>query len=168
MRVRTFYLPLTCLSVLLLSVYSGVLSAQPSLILAGEPNAENFPLVSSLFYAVGADSIAATDITVDQVVVSENGKGRKVVSVTCPPSKPPVPISSVLALDVSGSMLSKINGQSYTRLALVQEGARTWVQELDLQRSECAITTFHRRSSLELGFSSNRNWLLSTIDKISG
>ena len=166
MGVRTFYLPLTSISALLLIVFSGILSAQPVLVLVGEPNTDDFPLVSSLFYAVDQDSNAVVDLEVDQVVVSENGIGRTVVSVTCPLIKPPIPISSVLALDVSGSMLGRIEGTAYTRLELVQEGARTWVEELDLSQSECAITSFHKRSSLELGFSSNRSQLISAIDNI--
>lgn len=168
MRIRTFCLSPLALSAVVLILSSTVLSAQSTLILAGQPDTEKFPIVSAYFHAYGEDSNQIKNLSIDDLAVLENQAPREVLDVTCPPEVPPKRLSSVLALDVSGSMLNPLGGaQTLSRLHLVQEGAKTWINELDLPNSECAITTFHRLSELVLDFSRDRSQLNRAIDGIT-
>ena len=82
---------------------------------------------------------------------------REVLSVSCPEPAPPTAISSVLVMDVSGSM-------SGTMLEKAQGAARSWVNGLPLGKSECAITSFDTKNNMLQDFTKDRNRLLEKIE----
>ncbi len=68
----------------------------------------NFPAVQAAVYAADAQGNRLNNLTPANVTVTENGAPRRILSITCPPDGTPARISSVLVVDISGSM----NGQN--------------------------------------------------------
>ncbi|MEI6090640.1 MAG: VWA domain-containing protein [bacterium] len=114
-------------------------------------NAEGFPLVKAYIFG--------SDLSPSNVMLTENGLERKITKVTCPSPKQPVPISSVLTVDVSGSM--KNGGFKIAKTAL-----SAWVRALNLMVDECAITSFDNYNYLNQDFTTDPNKLLSAIDSL--
>lgn len=98
------------------------------------------------------------------ITITEDGVPRTVLSVTCPPPTPSRPLSSVLVMDVSGSMSSDAGGKS--RISIAQDVARLWVNAMPQGQSECAITSFDDANHLHQDFTANRTKLLSAIQTI--
>jgi hypothetical protein len=101
-------------------------------------DATAFPTVKAKFYAFDASGKQITNLSSSDFEVKENGQTWNVTYVSCPPAKPTQALSSVLVIDVSGSM-------SGTNINLAKEAARAWIEALPLGISECAITTFNDR-----------------------
>jgi VWFA-related protein len=119
-------------------------------------DATSFPTVKAKFFAFDASGNPIPNLSPSDFEVKENGQTRNVVSVSCPPAKPTQPLSSVLVIDVSGSM-------SGTNITLAKEAARAWVEGLPLGKSECAITSFDDRNYLVQDFTTDRAKLLAGI-----
>lgn len=98
---------------------------------------------------------------IGEFLLTENGLSRTISTVICPTPQPPKSLSSVLVIDVSSSMLSKTNQSSNIEIA--KAGARAWVNKLQLESSECAITSFDDQNYLNRDFSSERQQLLNAI-----
>jgi hypothetical protein len=103
-------------------------------------DATTFPTVKAKFFAFDASGNPITNLSPSDFVVKENGQTRNVVSVSCPPAKPPQPLSSVLVIDVSGSM-------SGTNITLAKEAARAWVEALPIGITEYSTTTINNRAA---------------------
>ncbi|MBI3258066.1 MAG: hypothetical protein HYZ54_01070, partial [Ignavibacteriae bacterium] len=93
----------------------------------------NFPIMKAKFLAFNNKQIPETPNIID-IVLTENGITRKVTDIYCPPSPPPIPLSSVLTIDVSGSMTEKYN--DVPRMVLAQTAAKAWVNNLDMSQNE--------------------------------
>jgi uncharacterized protein (TIGR02145 family) len=112
-------------------------------------DATNFPNMKAKFYAF---DVAGNRITVNStsaVTVLEDGVARTVTLVSCPISPPPpTAISSVLTIDVSGSM-------SGSGIQTAKAAAKAWINALNLPQSECALTTFNGSAYLNKDFSTD-------------
>ena len=117
----------------------------------------SFPVMKAKFYAFDGDYKQILDLSPDDFEIYEDGVEREVLSVSCPEPAPPTAISSVLVMDVSGSM-------SGTMLDKAQEAARSWVNGLPLGKSECAITSFDTKNNMLQDFTKDRNRLLEKIE----
>lgn len=116
----------------------------------------SFPVMKAKFFAFDADGKQILNLSATDFEVKENGISRKVLNVSCPAPKPPVALSSVLVMDVSGSM-------GGTSIALAQEGARAWINGLPLGKSECAITSFDTKNYFVQDFTTDKNKLENKI-----
>ncbi|MBI2794168.1 MAG: VWA domain-containing protein [Ignavibacteria bacterium] len=85
----------------------------------------------------------------------------RVIDVQCPPVFPAVHVSSVLTIDVSGSM--KFGGPN---IVLARAAAQAWVEALS-DSSECAITVFDHVASLRTGFTRDKADLTKIISDIA-
>lgn len=92
------------------------------------------------------------------IAITENGEKAKIISIDCPPSKPPINVSSVLTIDVSGSM--KRGGPNIT---LAIAAAKAWVDALT-DSSECAITKFDHQAKVLNGFTTDKRDLLQAME----
>lgn len=139
------------------------LSSAQSLLVYGV-DASSYPTVKAKIYAFNAAgqqvSLSPADLR-----LSENALPRTILSVSCPPQQPPKQLSSVLVMDVSGSMASGINGTE-TRLDLAKAAAKAWVKGLPLGSSECAITSFDHANYFNRDFTTDPNQLLSSISTL--
>ncbi|MBK9248096.1 MAG: hypothetical protein IPM69_08295 [Ignavibacteria bacterium] len=97
----------------------------------------NFPTIKGKFYSFYAD-VKQQRPSSGELSIRENGVARTLTNVRCPPFQPPKAISSVLVVDVRGSM--KMSNGNESNMELAKSAARTWVNELPLGKSECAIT----------------------------
>jgi uncharacterized protein (TIGR02145 family) len=118
-----------------------------------------FPVMKAKFYAFDAGGKQIKSLTTSDFKLTENGMDRTVLSVTCPPDKPAQRLSSVIVIDVSGSMTG-------TPLAIAKTTAKTWVNALPLGQSECSVTSFDDGNYFNQDFTTNRNKLLSAVDAV--
>ncbi|MFI5263231.1 MAG: VWA domain-containing protein, partial [Candidatus Kapaibacterium sp.] len=97
--------------------------------------------------------------------MTENGVACTVLSADCPAFQPPKALSSVLVVDVSGSMAW--GSQADPNIVLAQAAASSWVQGLPLGNSECALVTFDGSNYFNQDFTTNRTKLLKAISALA-
>lgn len=119
----------------------------------------NFPYIKAKYYVNGQDGKQINNLTVSDFEVKENGQLRTVTNVSCPPGLPPKALSSVLTLDISGSMTGR-------RLQIVKTAATHWVNNLLLGKSECALTTFDDKNYINQDFTNNLEKLMNSINSL--
>lgn len=143
---------------ILIIVYSNASLLSQSFYVS-EIDYSNFPEIKAKFYAFDSDGklIPNPDIT-----VKENGWKRNILEIKCPQEKPPVLYSSVLTIDVSGSMAWDYPA----RINIAKAAARAWINSLT-PKSECAITSFNDFCYLNQDFTTNKTKLLNAIDMLS-
>ncbi len=143
---------------LLTSIFLPVLTFSQSLSVF-DVDVSYFPTLKAKFYAFDIAGNPVSGISTGEVIVWEDETPRTVTRVLCPPVALPEAISSILTIDVSGSMSG--GGIQYAKAA-----ARAWVAAMTLGRSECAITSFNSRSYLNQDFTTDRTALLDAIDAL--
>jgi WD40 repeat protein len=122
-------------------------------------DAQSFPAMKAKFYAFVASGKEITYLSPSDFHLTENGLQRTVTNVSCPAIKPPNLISSVLTIDVSGSM-------SGTGLNIAKVAAKAWVQSLPLGASDCAVSSFDNNNYINQDFTTDRTKLISAIDNL--
>jgi len=146
---------------LLLSLRAPSLLSQR--IIVSTIDTKDFPTVRGEVYVVGPDGKEITDLSASDMVVTENGERRQVISLTCPESPRPQMISSVLTIDVSGSMEKGAQGGITPNIDLARAAANAWVDGLPTDGSSCALTTFDSRGLIHRDFTHDRALLRSSI-----
>jgi WD40 repeat protein/uncharacterized protein YegL len=126
-------------------------------------DASNFPTIRAKFYAFDAQGNQQRP-NISDLSLTENGIPRTITNVSCPAPKPPKALSSVLVIDVSGSMGQKIGSE--INLDIAKAGANRWVNLLPLGSSECAIVSFDGYNYLNQDFTTDKSKLLNKISKI--
>ncbi|MGA2296563.1 MAG: VWA domain-containing protein, partial [FCB group bacterium] len=119
----------------------------------------SFPTIKAKFYAFDASGNQITNLSMSDFQVTENGQIRTVTNVSCPSPKPPLAISSVLVMDVSGSMCG--NG-----LDMAKAAANAWINMLPLGNSECAITSFSDGNYINKDFTTDKTKLVNGINSL--
>lgn len=119
----------------------------------------SFPTIKAKFFALDAGNNQILNLSPSDFEVTENGIIRKVTFVSCPSPQPPAPLSSVLTIDVSGSM-------DYGNMDIAKAAAKAWVNMLPLGTSECAVTSFDNLNYLNIDFSTDKNKLLQAIGSL--
>lgn len=147
---------------LVVAAYSGVPLHAQSLTLF-DIDASAHPTMRAKFYAFDAQGNVQRPLAAE-LAITEDGVSRTITNVTCPTPAPPRALSSVLVVDVSGSMSGSINNTS--KIDLAQSAARSWVNALPLGNSECALVSFDGANYLNQDFTTDRTRLLAAIDKL--
>jgi uncharacterized protein YegL len=142
---------------LFLAIITSVSCYSKNFIIAGTDNSE-YPLMKAYFYAFDEEGNRITDVDITDFTIKEFKEERQVLSVSCPGFEKPDPISSVLVMDASGSM------NTFGNLDLARNGAKLWVNRMDLEESECALTVFSTRNFLITDFTNDEDLLYSGID----
>jgi len=88
---------------LILFILIGYVAYSQSLTLF-DIDASNFPTIRAKFYAIDKDGKQIVSLSPSDFELKENGIKRNITFVSCPTPKPPQALSSVLVMDVSGSM----------------------------------------------------------------
>ena len=123
-------------------------------------DASNFPTLKAKFYAFDAQGNQQSP-SAPEIMVMENGIMRNVTSVNCPPEQEPKQLSSVLVMDVSGSMGSGSGGGQ--NIDIAKAAATYWISNVPLGESECAITSFDDHNYFNQDYTTNRNKLANAI-----
>ena len=119
----------------------------------------SFPTIKAKFYAFDAAGNQITNLSPTDFRITENGQPRTVTNVSCPIPKPPVAISSVLIMDISGSMCGE-------GLDIAKAAANAWIDMLPLGKSECALTSFGDECYLNQEFTTMKLMLASGISNL--
>ncbi len=118
----------------------------------------NFPQNRANFFAFDRNNQQIYNFPDGNLILMENGIQRDITMISCPQTEP-LRISSVLTIDVSGSMLGY-------RMQMAKNAARAWVEAMDLNYSECAITTFNEYNFFNSDFSQDESELNEAINLI--
>jgi len=108
--------------------------------------------------AVAFDQATNVLRTPRSVRVFEGGREAGGVRLDCPSPQPAADVSSVLAIDISGSM-----AKGGPNITLARVAANAWVDALT-EGSECAITAFDNTSFVAVDFTDNKDRLRRAID----
>jgi VWFA-related protein len=111
--------------------------------------------ISVQFKIAYADGQPANDVLPEEIVVKENG--RRVTEVEVHSPAEPEPLTTVLAIDISGSMRER------GKLEEAKEAARQFLKRLD-RKSTCGLILFDHALRVLERPSSDRQRLLTHID----
>ncbi|MDQ1265862.1 MAG: hypothetical protein QG635_1014, partial [Bacteroidota bacterium] len=145
------------ITLLLTCLFLSCISASAQSLNIFNVDTSSFPVMKAKFYALDASNKQIRTLSASDFEITENGTLRKILSVSCPPEQAPARLSSVLVLDVSGSMIG-------TPLDIEKKVANTWVNNLPLGQSECCVTSFDNNNFFNQDFTTNRNKLITAID----
>ncbi len=115
-----------------------------------------FTTLRAKFFAFDKEGKQILDLSPEDFDLTENGTEREVTYISCPTPKPPQPISSVLTIDISGSM-------GGDRLDMAKEAAVAWVDALPTEKSDCAVTSFTTVNMLHTDFTNDKQRLRDAI-----
>jgi len=79
----------------------------------------NFPTIKANYYAFDETGYMITNLQPEHFIIKENGKYRTVKSISCPQPKEAISLSSVLVIDIPGSMCAT-NGLKTAKVAAGQ------------------------------------------------
>ena len=119
----------------------------------------NFPIMKAKIFALDEKGNIINNLNNSNLLLKEDDIDRQIDFVNCPEVKPPDAISSVLTIDISGSMYGE-------GLKKAKAAATAWINALPLGKSECAITSFDSENYLNSDFSTDRNKLQKAIDSL--
>lgn len=120
---------------------------------------DRYPVVSAKFFILDDNGERIIVNDKEKFRIFENNAEKEVISVYCPIKTDAERISSVLTIDVSGSMLGK-------NMELAKLAARTWINTLNLERSQCAITSFDDFSYVNQDLTNNYDKLKRAVDML--
>lgn len=123
-------------------------------------DASEYPLIKARFYALDSNGRPSRSLTKEQFSVKEKGNTRTIQAINLPRFELPIPLSSVLTIDVSGSMVED------NRIEIARAAATAWIEELALDDSECALTSFDDKAFCNQSFTRDRYALLSAAYRL--
>ncbi|MEY3386754.1 MAG: hypothetical protein RIR53_1565 [Bacteroidota bacterium] len=126
-------------------------------------DASAFPIMKAKFYAFDEQGTPQRP-TAAELTLSEDGAVSTIIGTSCPPVPPLSVLSSVLIIDVSGSMSSQDDGAM--RIDLAKAAARAWVTGLPPGKNECAIASFDTESYMIQDYTIDRRKLLAAIEQL--
>ncbi len=157
--LRRYLFPAICVFFLLPSFPIDSLQAQSLSLFEIDPSA--FPTIRARVMALDRDGNPIR-LERDRLELHEDGILRPITFLSCPDPGPVVPISSVLTLDISGSMQENLA----RNLSIAQAAARAWIEGTPLGISECAVTSFNDGSFLNQDFTIDSRKLLDAVNSL--
>jgi WD40 repeat protein len=118
-----------------------------------------FPVMKAKLFALDQSGNLISGLNTTDFILKEDGVTRLISALNCPEVKPPDAISSVLTIDISGSMAGE-------GIKKAKAAATAWINTLPLGKSECAITSFDNENYLNCDFSTDKNKLQKAIDSL--
>lgn len=127
-----------------------------------DTDASAFPTLQAKFYAFDA-GMQQVRPSATELTLTENGIPRTITRVQCPPpASQPIALSSVLTVDVSGSMMLPSSAGT-PNIELAKAAARAWITGLPAGKSECALTSFDDKSYVNQDFTTSRTKLENAL-----
>ncbi len=125
-----------------------------------EADASEFPTIKAKFFALDERGRPLTGLHREQFSVVENGTPRPITNVIIPDASAMKPVSAVLTVDVSGSMAE------HNRLSMARQAAVAWVDAMNFDESECALSSFDDRAYLQQDFTRNPDKLFAAAQRL--
>jgi uncharacterized protein YegL len=119
-------------------------------------NSDEYPIIKAKFYVTDNENNQITQIVPEDFEIKENLINRTAREIECGSEPVFNKISTVLTIDVSGSM----KGQ---RLDWVKSAASQWIDQMDSLNEETAITTFDDEALLYSDFRISKDLLLQSV-----
>jgi hypothetical protein len=126
-------------------------------------DASAYPIIKAKFFAFDAQGVQQRPLSTD-LVLKENNISRNITSVICPSNPPTKALSSVLVIDISGSMFGG-RGNAFN-IDLAKSAAKAWVNGLPQGKSECAVTSFNDFNYMNQDFTNDKQKLITAINKL--
>ncbi len=143
--------------ILLLVILSNNLMSQSLVVF--DVDTSNFPVMKAKFFAFDVDGRQIMNLRIPDFEIKENGLTRNILNMSCPAPKPPAALSSVLVLDISGSMTD-------TKTVIAKDAVRAWIAGFNWVTSESALTVFHDENALIQGFTNDSLLLIGKLDNV--
>lgn len=124
---------------------------------------EKLPIVSASISIRNSTNEQISSVNPANIRVIENGVQRTVSLIQCPDGYVPERISSVLVMDISGSM----SMYEPTNMALAKIAGKWWVDALPNDGSECAVTSFDHDSYINQDFTNNKQKLIGALTNLN-
>ncbi len=119
-----------------------------------------FPTVRAKFNAFDNQN-NPIQLTAADLSLTDNKKLATILTVKCATAPEPVALSSVIMLDISGSMSTAYTG--ITGLELAKTAATAWINGIPQGLSEGAIGTFNDYNFINQDFSTDKQKLLTSL-----
>lgn len=119
-------------------------------------NTDEYPLIHAKFYVTDGNDVQIKNFQNEDFTIYENQVQKFVQDIKCPSNPVFNKISTVLTIDVSGSMKGE-------RLDWVKSAASQWIEQMDSLNEETAITTFDDEALLYSDFKINKQLLLNSV-----
>ena len=124
---------------------------------------DKIPVISASLSIRNQNNVQLSSIIPSDIRVVENGINRNVRLIECPSERIIERISSVLVMDISGSMAVG----DPTNMALAKIAGKWWIQSQANDGSECAVTSFDHNSYINQDFTNNKQKLIDAINNLS-
>jgi len=145
------------LLLLLLFITCPLLSQQLTVLTT---DTSNYPNIKAKLFLLDQNGQSKGIQNRNEIEVTENGSKRQVLSLKCTPAPPPTSISSVLVVDISGSMKNKGN------MSIAKRSALLWVNSLRLGPSECGVVSFDHSTYSNQGLTVSKELLYTAINTL--
>jgi len=122
----------------------------------------NFPRMKANYLIIDQNNQRIENVDLSDFRITEMGVQRNILSLYCDTIVNNNAISSVLSIDISRSMTK--NGLD--RLTIAKSAALYWVNALNLDKSECAVTTFDNLNYLNQDLTQEKDFLINAINTI--
>lgn len=126
-------------------------------------DANNYPSINTEFIVLDENNKKIVPLD-NELELFENGILQNLINNECDNNKSEEPISVVLTIDNSSSML-EVDGDNKNRDEIVREAAKKYIDLLN-PLSEVAITYFSTDSKIEQTFTSNKSLAKQAVDNI--
>jgi len=133
-------------------------------ILVNSLNTDAYPLMKARFSAFDTQGKEFRIFSNQGIHITEYEKQIQPTLVQCPPILPPNALSVVLAIDVSGSMEQVLDGK--TNLDFAKEAVKSFINIVNFDISECAITSFNNESTTQQDFTFSSSKLLKALEHL--
>ena len=140
--------------------FFAVLNANSQLIHIYDLNTEDYPRVNAKFLAIDYDGQQIFP-SVDDLVLKENGSFLDDFDLSCPPLISKKPLSAVLSIDMSGSMLDS-NGRNWD---LAQEALEAWSDNMTPD-IETSVNGFNFMNFLLTDFTDDPQEIRNSLENI--
>jgi hypothetical protein len=119
----------------------------------------DFPKMKATFFVIDKNGNQIFDFLPTDFNLKEIGTPRKIFNVSCNSRTDAEAISSVLLMDASYSMYQD-------NIPFAKEAAKVWIENMQFQLDECAITCFNDKSYYIKDFTQDTSLLLKKINNI--
>ena len=107
-----------------------------------------------------------TNINISDLEVFENERKKKIINAICPENSNLNALSTILVIDISGSMGHGTYSGITTNMTMAKKAAIAYINDLPDDNNECAIVTFDSINYLLQDFTSDKKVLIDAINSI--